>query len=384
MTNITEDPELDNIPEEGPLEKKYKLFQDKTHKIDMKLILKTSVSSTVAATLSEEDKVDVLIALKVIHLEWLNIKQIENLDVFTHLETLYLQYNKIERIENLDMLINLEYLALNNNCIKRIENLNHLKKLAFLSLSENQIEDFDESELPDDLVIIKMQGNPCTEKKDYLKKILDRNPNIEEIDGKEVTPVLRMVAEGKLPAHMLGYADKMNEIASESENKQGGVRKTNGREERKTSGLYKGKSAAQRDSAEGEDDEIDEADEEEEEEGEGDEDEEEGEEEDEEEEKIEEVAIPRRSQASFETGRTGNSDLSTVAHSRIDESGMSESRLGDSDVTVLREKTEKLLKRMRERHAQQLDDAMQEIKESRSLYDDIIKIYKSQENKGKK
>lgn len=379
MTNVTEDPELDNIPEEGRLEKKYKLFQEKTHKIDMKLILKTSVSSTVSATLSEEDKVDVLIALKVIHLEWLNIKEIANLDVFTNLETLYLQYNQIERIENLDMLINLEYLALNNNRIKRIENLNHLKKLAFLNLSENQIEDFDESELPDDLVIIKMQGNPCTEKKDYLKKILTRIPNIEEIDGKEVTPVLRMVAEGKLPAHMLGYSDNMKEIENENENKQGGSRNTNGREERKTSGLYKGRSAAQRENnIEGEDDEIDEADEDEEEEG--DEEEDEGEEE---EEKSEEIVRPQRSQVSFETGRTGNSDLST-AHSRIDESGMSESRLGDSDVTVLREKTEKLLKRMKERHAQQLDDAMQEIKESRSLYDDIIKIYKSQETKGKK
>lgn len=384
MTNITEDPELENIPEEGPLEKKYKLFQEKQHKIDMKLIIKTSISSTVAASLSEEEKVDVLVALKVIHLEWLNIKQIENLDVFTNLETLYLQYNQIERIDNLDMLINLEYLALNNNRIKRIENLNHLKKLAFLNIAENQIEDFDENELPDDLVIIKLNGNPCTEKPDYLKKILDRIPNIEEIDGKEVTQVLRMVAMGKLPASMLGYADTAKEIANESNNKQTNLRNQNSREEHKHQGLYKGNSNRQRDNVvEGEEDEIDEEDEEEDEEGEGDEEEDQGEDEEKEEEEKNEVILPsRRSEVSLGTeGRTGNSDLST-AHSRIDESGITE--LGDSDVTVLREKTEKLLKRMKERHAQQLQDTMQEIKESRNLYDDIIKIYKSQETKGKK
>jgi hypothetical protein len=48
--------------------------------------------------LSQEEKIEMVLELKSIHLEWLNIKKIENLEVFEKLTILYLQHNKIKKI----------------------------------------------------------------------------------------------------------------------------------------------------------------------------------------------------------------------------------------------------------------------------------------------
>jgi len=325
---------------EGALQAKYKLFSEKEVKIDMKLITKTSIKSEIAASLSEEEKIDMLLGLKIVHLEWLNIKRIENLDVFTNLESLYLQYNKIEKIENLDMLINLEYLALNNNRIKSIENLSHLKKLASLNLSNNQIEDFDESELPSNLYMLKLQGNPCCQKPDYLTKIFKRVPELAELDAGPVTTVVRMVGLGKLPAQMLDYAKTVDDINKKEQ-------------------------------AQDEEDEDEEEDEEEDEDG-SEEEVFEDETEDLEEQKSESTNITRaQSDDKFRS-----STLST-AHSRADtDSFYLESKIGESELNVMREKTEKILQRMKEKYAQQLGDTMKEIQDTRALHEEIIKIYK--------
>lgn len=340
----------DDVQIEGALQAKYKLFHEKEVKIDMKLITRTSIKSEIAANLSEEEKIDTLLSLKIVHLEWLNVKRIENLDVFTNLESLYLQYNKIEKIENLDMLINLEYLALNNNRIKGIENLSHLKKLASLNLSNNQIEDFDESELPSNLYILKLQGNPCCKKSDYLTKIFKRLPELAELDAGPVTTVVRMVGLEKLPAQMLDYAKTVDDI-----NKKG-----------------------QEQEKDKDEDEDEEEGEEEEEEDDGSEEEvfegetNENETRDFEEQKSESTNITRAlSDDKFRT-----STLST-AHSRADtDSFYMESKIGESELNVMREKTEKILQRMKEKYAQQLGDTMKEIQDTRALHEEIIKIYK--------
>lgn len=336
---------------EGVLQKKYKLFSEKEAKIDLKLITKTSIKSEIASTLSEEEKVDVLVGLKIVHLEWLNIKKIENLDVFTHLESLYLQYNQIEKIENLDMLIHLEYLALNNNRIKCIENLGHLKKLSYLNLANNLIEDFDETELPNNLYMLKLQGNPCSKKSDYLTKIFKRIPELAELDLGPVTSVVRMVGLGQLPPHMLDYAKTIDQINEKDPNQ---------------------------------DEEEDEEDGDEEEE-----DEEEDEEEEQDQESIlssirnleEQVRNLEEQKSALSDDKFRNSSLST-AHSRADtDSFYLESKIGDSELNVMREKTEKILQRMKERYAQQLGDTMKEIQDTRNLHEEIIKIYKSQHTK---
>jgi Leucine-rich repeat (LRR) protein len=332
---------------EGELQKKYKLFAEKEQKIDFKLITKTSIKSEIAATLSEEEKVDTLVGLKIVHLEWLNIKKIQNLDVFTHLESLYLQYNQIEKIENLDMLINLEYLALNNNRIKRIENLDHLKKLSYLNLANNLIEDFDETELPNNLYMLKLQGNPCSKKSDYLTKIFKRIPELAELDAGPVSSVVRMVGLGQLPAHMLDYAKTTDEINQH-------------------------------------DPEEEEGDEEE-----GEEDEEEDEEEEGDKESMlsslrsmEEQLRNLEEQKSALSDDQFRSSTRSTAHSRAETDSFSlESKIGEAELGVLREKTEKILQRMKERYAQQLGDTMKEIQDTRTLHEEIIKIYKSQNTK---
>jgi len=341
---------IEDLPE-GELQKKYRLFAEKEQKIDLKLITKTSIKSEIASTLSEEEKVDMLVGLKIVHLEWLNIKKIQNLDVFTHLESLYLQYNQIEKIENLDMLINLEYLALNNNRIKRIENLDHLKKLSYLNLANNLIEDFGETELPNNLYMLKLQGNPCSKKSDYLTKIFKRIPDLAELDAGPVSSVVRMVGLGQLPAHMLDYQKTVDDIN-------------------------------QRDP------------EEEEEDNEGEDEEEEGEEEDEESPEHEKESMLsslrnmeeqlrdlEEQKSALSDDKFRSSTLST-AHSRADTDSFSlESKIGEAELGIMREKTEKILQRMKERYAQQLGETMKEIQDTRALHEEIIKIYKSQNTK---
>jgi len=367
-------------PPEVP-ERKLKLFNDKEHKIDMKLITKTSIKSHVAESLSEEEKIDVILGLKIIHLDWLNIKMIEKLDVFTNLETLYLQYNQIEKIENLDMLINLEYLALNNNRIKRIQNLNHLKKLLFLNLAENQIEDLDENELPEGITILKLQGNSCVNQKSYLNKIFTRLPELSELDSQTVTPVMRMVGFGKLPASMLEYAKQVEEIEKESPEEPKKEKKTAHEDEE--SDIFSEKEIKNKNSSpifeeekneEAKDEDAN--DEDEEDDGEEEEDDEESEEENEEE---TEASLRTRSGA-IESDRNRNSDTSTN-YSRIDESEFLESKIGEEGLKTLRDRTEKILQRMKEKYAKQLGDTMKEIQDTRNLHEEIIKIYKSKASK---
>ncbi|GMF64907.1 unnamed protein product [Phytophthora lilii] len=83
-----------------------------------------------ARTSEEEDKeIEVLLAKKVLRLDWLDIGKIENLDAFTHVEELYLQYNLIEEIEGLDNHDQLTFLALAGNRVREVKNLKHLKNV---------------------------------------------------------------------------------------------------------------------------------------------------------------------------------------------------------------------------------------------------------------
>lgn len=74
-------------------------------------------------------RVDELLKVQVLRLDWQGIPRIENLDSFTDIRELYLQYNNIQAIEELDTLTKLEFLALGSNRIRRLENLRHLRKV---------------------------------------------------------------------------------------------------------------------------------------------------------------------------------------------------------------------------------------------------------------
>eukprot|EP01017_Pseudomicrothorax_dubius_P019051 TRINITY_DN2097_c0_g1_i4.p1 TRINITY_DN2097_c0_g1~~TRINITY_DN2097_c0_g1_i4.p1 ORF type:complete len:105 (-),score=28.66 TRINITY_DN2097_c0_g1_i4:715-1029(-) len=70
----------------------YKFTKDKTNVINSSLISKYCLDPKVVSSLNEEQKLDLLLDLEILHLEWLNIRRIENLDAFDKVKSLYLQY----------------------------------------------------------------------------------------------------------------------------------------------------------------------------------------------------------------------------------------------------------------------------------------------------
>ena len=116
-------------------------------------------------------------------MEWMDITAMGELEVFTDLQCLYLQYNKISVIEGLTANLNLEFLALQGNQISKIENLKHLEQLKFLDLSKNKIESVDIEEIPTNLLVLRLDSNPCCEStEDYRKSIVSALPQLEELD----------------------------------------------------------------------------------------------------------------------------------------------------------------------------------------------------------
>lgn len=114
------------------------------------------------------------------------------------MENLYLQYNKLTTIgAGLLQNVNLVFIALHNNQIKRVEGIKHLSKLAFLDISNNLIEDIsDVKEFPNEnLMILKMQGNPVT---DYRKKMVLHLPKLQELDRIKVVEAERLTYRGIL------------------------------------------------------------------------------------------------------------------------------------------------------------------------------------------
>ncbi|EGR30008.1 leucine rich repeat protein, partial [Ichthyophthirius multifiliis] len=89
-------------------ESKLNIFKENSvNQISVFLIVKNSIDSEVQKNLTEDEKYEILINLKMIHLEWLNINKIEKLDIYTNLQVLYLQRNtdyKKELVQNLQYL----------------------------------------------------------------------------------------------------------------------------------------------------------------------------------------------------------------------------------------------------------------------------------------
>jgi len=120
-------------------------------------------------------------------LEWQDIVQIDNLELFSNLRSLHLQYNLIQKLENLEFLTKLEYLSLEGNLIPKIENLKTLKNLLYLNLANNKIQSLDLSQIPAEISLLKLGGNPCTENEDYRAEVIQYFEFIDELDGISVT-----------------------------------------------------------------------------------------------------------------------------------------------------------------------------------------------------
>lgn len=75
-----------------------------------------------------------------------------------------------------------------------VEGLQTLKNLEGLNLANNQIEFFKGSEFPDKLQLVSMKNNPValvkwvqTQASDYKVKLVKYIPELEMLDGEEMT-----------------------------------------------------------------------------------------------------------------------------------------------------------------------------------------------------
>lgn len=114
-----------------------------------------------------------------------------------NLKILLMQSNLISKIENLSKLKKLEYLNLALNSIERIENLTALESLTKLDLTLNFIGELTSVENLKDNYNLKdliLTGNPCTDYGGYREYVIAVLPELQSLDGKQITRVERIVA----------------------------------------------------------------------------------------------------------------------------------------------------------------------------------------------
>lgn len=161
--------------------------------IDNRLIIKLNFPSY--EDLTYEEKLERLMDLETLHLEWAQITRIDNLELFSRIKTLHLQHNQIQAIENLEFLTDLEYLSLAGNLITRVCGLRTLSKLLCLNLADNQIGRFDLREIPEQVALLSVKGNPGSTS-DLTRQILIKFEMLEDLDGHAVTDSDRFEALG--------------------------------------------------------------------------------------------------------------------------------------------------------------------------------------------
>ncbi|CAG9335787.1 unnamed protein product [Blepharisma stoltei] len=183
-------------------------------KICTDLILKLNLTSTEQETLGREEQIEKVMQSYILHLEWQNIIEIDNLELYSHIKYLHLQYNLIEKIQNLEFMINLEFLTLEGNKITYIQGLKTLKNLLYLNLANNQIILLSTEEIPNDISILKLNGNPCASESEYRETLIKALPYLDELDGSAVRPEERLRILGlEVPK----YAPIENEQFDETE-----------------------------------------------------------------------------------------------------------------------------------------------------------------------
>ncbi|KAL4222997.1 Leucine-rich repeat-containing protein 46 [Mactra antiquata] len=137
---------------------------------------------------NQEEIIESLNKITHLRLDREKIKEIDSLELLGDKCTnLYLQCNLIDKIQNLECLKNLSFISLSNNRIKKIENLKHLKKLLCLDLSENQISEVDKDEVPPSVIILNLQGNPCSKYPNYRLNTIHDLPKLKQLDHVDVT-----------------------------------------------------------------------------------------------------------------------------------------------------------------------------------------------------
>uniref|UniRef100_A0A182K1X2 Dynein axonemal assembly factor 11-like CS domain-containing protein n=1 Tax=Anopheles christyi TaxID=43041 RepID=A0A182K1X2_9DIPT len=142
-------------------------------------------------------------------LEELSLHQedIERIEYIGHwcreLKILLLQSNLIPKLENLNRLKKLVYLNVAINNIERIENLEALESLQKLDLTLNFIGELTSVEslrTNYNLRELFLTGNPCTDYPGYREYVITVLPQLDHLDGKEVTRSDRLRAAKEFPS----------------------------------------------------------------------------------------------------------------------------------------------------------------------------------------
>ena len=137
-------------------------------------------------------------SLQEISLHQSDIEKIENIDKWCRdLKILYLQSNLIDKIENVGKLKQLEYLNLALNNVAKVENLEKCENLNKLDLTVNFIAELTSIESlrsNEFLQEMYMTGNPCAKFDNYREYVIATLPQVERLDGIEVTNTERLEA----------------------------------------------------------------------------------------------------------------------------------------------------------------------------------------------
>ncbi|XP_018336112.1 protein tilB [Agrilus planipennis] len=128
-----------------------------------------------------------------------DVDKIENLNNWCKdLQILLLQANLISKIENLNKLKKLEYLNLAVNNVEKIENLERCEFLEKLDLTLNFIGDLESvASLKNNLHLrhLYLTGNPCTNYEGYRTYVVAVLPQLQTLDGVEITHSERIKAQ---------------------------------------------------------------------------------------------------------------------------------------------------------------------------------------------
>ncbi|UJR37501.1 hypothetical protein I4U23_030204 [Adineta vaga] len=139
-----------------------------------------------------------LSTLEEVSLHQQDIEKIEYLDKWCReLRILYLQSNLIPKIENVGRLKKLEYLNLALNNIEYIENLSGCESLNKLDLTLNFIGILSCVEnLRDNIHLadLYLTGNPCADHEGYRDYVVATLPQLQKLDGNEITKTERILA----------------------------------------------------------------------------------------------------------------------------------------------------------------------------------------------
>ena len=161
------------------------------------LIIYFPVTEALVRKRSEHNEL-MISTLEELSLHQEDIEKIEHIHNWCRdLKILLLQSNLIGKIENLNKLKKLEYLNLAINNIEVIENLDQLESLNKLDLTLNFIGELTSLESLKDNYNLKelfLTGNPCTDYPEYRDYVIATLPQLQVLDGTEITRTDRLKA----------------------------------------------------------------------------------------------------------------------------------------------------------------------------------------------